>query len=288
MLMKHDIEKLEEKAEEVRRAKDIGTRSPIGKDIFNIIENIYKSYLIMYPLKSNNIAGFTRKSQIDIQIFINTSLDRLYQNFVGAHELYHLIEFKDNNKAKDFIICNQSDVCEELDSISDKKEELEANYFAAAFLLPKSVMIERFKERVIKIEKDEDYLLEIIKIQYEYEIPFKTVVKRLKELNLINTNKYKSLKIYEEKIEKYYDMLDDVVADKLKEMSASSNRKFHTLNTPKLAADAYKQSYISFDKSKYIIEQYGKKTEQFDINEEEVIPLNFDFSLFDDNGELYE
>lgn len=289
MLTSIEIENLEEKAEYIRRGKEIGVKSPIGKDIFNIIENYYDSYLLMYPLKSKNIAGFTRKSKENIQVFINTSLDKLYQNFVAAHELYHLISFKEDYKSNDFILCNQSDVCEELEVLSNKKEELEANYFAAAFLLPRKIINDRFVNKLKKFNSDEDYILEIIKIQYEYQVPYKTVIKRLRELEIIKEDQYIKFKSYENNINKYYQMVDSLIANNLNEMVNPSYRKYHTLNIPKLASDAYKMNLITFSKAQYQIEKYDKKTYQFEIEENIVEPIDFDFSLFvAEDEESYE
>ena len=62
-------------------------------------------------------------------------------------------------------------------------DELKANYFAASFLLPKDVIEERFKKiKGINCSR-EDFILEIIKLQSQYEVPFKTILKRLKEID---------------------------------------------------------------------------------------------------------
>lgn len=40
---------------------NLGTESPIGNKVFDIVENQYDSFLLLYPLKSIIIAAFTRK-----------------------------------------------------------------------------------------------------------------------------------------------------------------------------------------------------------------------------------
>lgn len=285
MLNKEEIEKIETKALRHRKMNDLGTESPIGDKIFNIIENQYESFLLLYPLKSRNIAGFTRKKREFVQIFINTSFDKGFQNFAGAHELYHLIQFQEKEN-DNFVLCKNTDVLDTIDESDINLEELKANYFAAAFLLPREVVFERFK----KIKKlncsEEDFILEILKVQFQYEVPFKTILKRLRELDIIDKKYYEKLKIYEDKILGYCKMVDVSVENSIKSLITSNNRKYHTLNVPKIAADVYKNSFISFAKLEDIIGKYDKAAEDFNIEKPVTKPIDIDFSNFgigDDN-----
>ena len=193
MLNREEIEKIEDKALKHRKMNDLGTESPIGVNIFDIIENQYESFLLLYPLKSRNIAGFTRKKGDFIQIFVNTNFDKGFQNFVGAHELYHLIQFQEKDK-DNFILCKKTDVLDTIDESEINLEELKANYFAAAFLLPREVVFDRFKKvREFKYS-EEDLILEIIKLQFQFEVPYKTILKRLRELDIIDNKYYEKLK----------------------------------------------------------------------------------------------
>ncbi len=287
MLNREEFEKIEIKALKHRRMNDLGIESPIGDKIFDIIENEYDSFLLLYPLKSRNIAGFTRKKGEIIQIFINTSFDKGFQNFAGAHELYHLIQFqeKDNDN---FILCKNTDVLDTIDESDINLEELKANYFAAAFLLPREVVFEKFKKIKRVNYSEEDFILEILKLQFQYEVPFKTILKRLRELEIIDKKYYEKLKIYEHNILAYCKMMDISVENSIKSLISSNARKYHTLNVPKIAADVYKNNFISFAKLEDIIGKYNKTTEDFNITKPEIKPIDIDFSNFGIGDDDYD
>jgi len=287
MLNREEFEKIEIKALKHRRMNDLGIESPIGDKIFDIIENEYDSFLLLYPLKSRNIAGFTRKKGEIIQIFINTSFDKGFQNFAGAHELYHLIQFqeKDNDN---FILCKNTDVLDTIDESDINLEELKANYFAAAFLLPREVVFEKFKKIKRVNYSEQDFILEILKLQFQYEVPFKTILKRLRELEIIDKKYYEKLKIYEHNILAYCKMMDISVENSIKSLISSNARKYHTLNVPKIAADVYKNNFISFAKLEDIIGKYNKTTEDFNITKPEIKPIDIDFSNFGIGDDDYD
>lgn len=287
MLDKDSIDKIEEKALQQRKINDLGTESPIGDKVFNIIENKYNSYLLLYPLKSKNIAAFTRKQGSMTQVFVNTSFERAFQNFACAHELYHLIELQERQIDK-FIVCNDKDISEEMDQVDIDIDELKANYFAASFLLPRDVVKEKFKDIRNTRCSHEDIILEIIKLQYQFEVPFKTILKRMKELEIINKDTYDQLKIHENKILEYCKMLDASILSFIEDLESTSYRKYHTLNVSKMAADVYKNDIISFAKLEYFMKQYDKEIEDFNIVEPKIKPIGIDFSDFgtgDDDDE---
>lgn len=279
MLDREEIDKIEKKALKHRRMNDLGTESPIGNKIFNIVENQYDSFLLLYPLKSKNIAAFTRKQGSMTQVFVNTSFEKAFQNFACAHELYHLIDLQQRQVDK-FIVCNDKDISETMDQDNIDIDELRANYFAASFLLPKEVVEERFKKIKGLNCSEEDFILEIIKLQYQYEVPFKTILKRTKELEIINKDDYEQLKTYEDKILECCKMLDESIFDFIENLESPDCRKYHTLNVSKMAADVYKNNIISFAKLEYLIQQYDKKIEDFNIDKPEIKPISIDFSDF--------
>jgi Zn-dependent peptidase ImmA (M78 family) len=279
MLSPQEIEKIERKALEQRKANDLGDVSPIGENIFNIIENVYKSKILLYPLNTKKVAGFTRKKSDNIQIFINTSFELSFQVFVAAHELFHLLEF--NEKSLDsFIVCNNLDVSENLDTSVPTIDELKANYFAAAFLLPASVVKDRFNNIRSNSFIEENIVLEIIKLQCEFEIPYRTIAKRLKELKLIVDSEYSSLLEYEQKASDYHKMMDSEILNQIHRLLSPSNRKYHSVNVPKLAFDAYRSDKITINKMDNIISKYDKKLEDFKISNSDIEPIDIDFSTY--------
>lgn len=279
MLSLKEIEKIEKQALEQRRIYDLGDESPIGLKIFSYIENIYDSYILLYPLKTRKIAGFTRKQGEVIQIFVNTSFSLSFQVFATAHELYHLIHLKEKSIDK-FIICNDQDISESIDDTGSNIEEIKANYFAAAFLMPRSVIEDRFSNFKRKKYLEEDLVLKIIELQYEYEIPYKTILKRLKELGIIGKKEFEKLKSYDEQILEYCKMLDDEMCKRISELEHSNRRKYHSLNVPKIAYDVYRNNIITICKLESIIKKYDKTLEDFRVVKPEIKPIDIDFSSF--------
>jgi Zn-dependent peptidase ImmA (M78 family) len=281
MLTLTDIGKIEDMAKSQRKGNDLGEISPVGEKIFNIIESIYSSYILLYPLNTKKVAGFTRKQNNEIQIFVNTSLNLDFQIFAAAHELYHLIEFKNKEDEDDdyFVVCNdKEDINENLDDIVDINE-LKANYFAAAFLLPKNLIEKRFKGLKNGISNEEDIIVEILKLQYEFEVPFKTVLKRLKELGSIGDAELKRILLTEDINSKYCKMLDNNMHERLEKLESPNNRIYDSINSPKYAADAYRKALISFNKMEKILNKYKKQI--IDFNIEKIETKAFDLSSLD-------
>lgn len=278
MLSPQEIERIEHKALDQRRIHDLGDESPIGFKVFSLLENTYNSYMLLYPLKTGKVAGFTRKQGELIQIFINTGFNLSFQIFAVAHELYHLIDLKEQY-ADRFIICNDRDISENMDGGSNI-DEIKANYFAAAFLMPQNTIIKRFKSDKSKKIQEADIVLKIIEVQNEYELPYKTILKRLKELRVIDNEEFERLKSYEEKIFEYCKMMDAETQKRIYDLEHPNNRKYHTLNVPKMAVDAYKSNIISISKLENTIKKYDKELSDFNIIRPAIQPFNIDFSTF--------
>ena len=110
----------------------------------------------------------------------------------------------------------------------------------------------------------------------------------MKELDIINKDIYDKLEVYEDKILEYCNMLDSSIYSAIDDLETESNRKYHTLNVSKLAADVYKNNIISFAKLEYFIEQYDKKIEDFNIEKPDIKPISIDFSEFNFGDDAYD
>lgn len=279
MLSLIDIEFLEKKALSERKLYELGDFSPIGEKIFNIIENIYSAFVLLYPLQTKSVAGFIRKQNDIVQIFINTGFNTSYQIFTAAHELYHMIQFKqaDND---DFIVCNNIDISETFADNVTSTDEYKANYFAAAFLLPRDIIKLRFSNIRNRNFVEEEIIMEILKVQAEYAVPYKTIVKRLIELKIISISEFQKLLEHEDNISEYYRMLDIDIATQICNLEKTSNRKYHTLNVPKIAFDAYRKNIITISKLESVISQYDKSLADFKVIKKDLEPINIDFSNY--------
>jgi Zn-dependent peptidase ImmA (M78 family) len=280
VLSVHEIARIEQKAAEQRKICNLGEESPVGsKFLFYLFEHVYNSYILLYPLATKKVAGFTRKQGELIQVFINTSFNLSFQTFAAAHELFHLISLREKPE-DELIICNDQDVSEEMDNSGSNIDEIQANYFAAAFLLPQNVVRKRFESIKGKSLQKEDLVLQIIGLENEYDVPYKTVLKRLKELRLIDSGEFDQLTHYEEQIFDYCKMLDSEIQKRIQELEKPSARKYHTLNVPKLAFDTYKFNRITINKLESIIKKYDKNLSDFGVTKPVTKPLNIDFSNF--------
>lgn len=283
MLGRKEID-IESMADGERGRFYLGSESPIGNNLFKILEVKYATYIYLYPLNTTKIAGFTRRNDDTLQIFINTSLSKSYQIFAAAHELYHLINFK-NTQENEFILCHVDDISEDIDTKHDT-DELSANYFAACFLLPRNVIRERFDFIKTRTIKEDDVVLEIIKLQCEYEVPYKTIIRRLIELKVIDDKFFDILLSYESKLFDYCKMLDSELYDKMKDLESASKRKYHSLNIPKDAADVYRDGLLSYNKLEDILYFYDKVPEDFNVMKPTIKPFSLsDLELGDDEDE---
>jgi hypothetical protein len=134
--------------------------------------------------------------------------------------------------------------------------------------------------------REDDIILEIIKLQCEYEVPYKTIIRRLIEIELIDEKLYDILLSYEPKLIDYCKMLDSEMNEKVKDLEKESKRKYHSLNISKDAADVYRGGLLSYNKLEDILGFYDKTPNDFNINEPTIKPLNLsELELGDDEDE---
>jgi Zn-dependent peptidase ImmA (M78 family) len=149
----------------------------VKDDIFRILKNIDNLHLIKFPIKDNDLTAFKIEKE-KIFIYINSSLPLEKQIFGGAHELYHVLH-KDDNSKEDLL----TDYEESFNNVNLK--EMEANSFAACFLVPKEQLIEEINK--LKIEKDRS-IMNIIRLMDIFAVPYKAMILRLFECGIIKEN----------------------------------------------------------------------------------------------------
>lgn len=128
-----------------------------------------------------SFSGMSLKIDDDRFMIVNSSHSLGRQHFTVLHELYHLYIQKDFNH----VICNNG-----IDSKS-RKEEDNANIFAANLMLPREGVIKLIPDEELK--KDKINLSTILKLEQYYSCSHKAMIKRLFDLNLIS-------KSFEEKL----------------------------------------------------------------------------------------
>ncbi|QHE62597.1 ImmA/IrrE family metallo-endopeptidase [Rossellomorea vietnamensis] len=267
-----DREKLEEESQNYRRLYNYGD-APIGANIFNLLEHKLKFSLIRKPIEGDNPGAFIRSLNDHITVFLNSNMYIDKQIFGAAHELYHyLFDIRSDKKRAD--ICNiHSDEDE-----SENENERRANYFAAVFLLPSRPIKERIEDGTgLAIDQ---LLYHVVRLQCEFEVPYKTVVKRLLESKIILKEQFDDLMRLKPRDK------EGPVFQKAQDLGDEFFEKFCRLNTrnkiiyfsrdPHLkAVDNYKSNKITYNKLESVLSWYNTNPEKFGIEP----PKNTSFNL---------
>lgn len=151
----------------------------VKDDIFRILKNINNLHLIKFPIDDNDLTAFKIENG-KIFIYINSSLPLEKQIFGGAHELYHVLHNDDNSK-EDLL----KDYEKSFNDTSSLKE-MEANSFAACFLVPKDQLLQEISK--FELQESNIDILKIIMLMDIFAVPYKTMVLRLFECGIININ----------------------------------------------------------------------------------------------------
>lgn len=150
----------------------------VKDDIFRILKNIDNLHLIKFPIDDNDLTAFKIEKE-KIFIYINSSLPLEKQIFGGAHELYHVLHNNDNSK-EDLLTDYE-------DSFNNTNlKEMEANSFAACFLVPKEQLIAEINK--LKIQEENISIANIIILMDIFAMPYKAMVLRLFECGIIKEN----------------------------------------------------------------------------------------------------
>lgn len=138
--------------------------------------------LTVYRPLSEDAHGLSLKSPKGFRfILVNSNSSRGRQHFTIAHELYHLYYDKDP----------RPHIC-----FKDGKSRTEriADCFASALLMP--------EEGVISILTDEEYankkisIAQVLRLEQYFSVSRHTMLLRLKDLDLLSSQQFESLKAY--------------------------------------------------------------------------------------------
>ena len=199
-------------------------RTNFNGDIKKFVRDDENIILMYLPINSHNqnpsfssVYLYLRKDDMK---FIGVNSSDYYDNqlFAIAHELYHHYE-------KDDIHLSRIS----LDNEELSKREAKANRFAAELLLCEDDLkseihkINNYNIDMNECSIEKIYRL-IAKLHCEYKLPYKTIVRRLKEIDAINEEKYNILYSINPRKEdsKYYKIglgMDKDVFKKLNEIT---------------------------------------------------------------------
>jgi Zn-dependent peptidase ImmA (M78 family) len=233
-------------------------------EIFELLEKA--GTLIFYPFKEKSLWGIYICKNEKHYFVINSSINLEKQIFAGAHELAHSLDIA---KVKFKIVTaelmteyvNNKEFGEEI-----KKADLIANRFAAELLVGTKQLQEKFHE----LPKTYDYITKAVLLSDTFLVPYKTIVKRFIETELIK----------DEKI--IHDLLntDVEIIKSIAERYECCRRNFEISNEMRLggyvnkALMLYEQELCTFNELEKRLKLLNKKPE--------------DFNVFDDSFDMYE
>ncbi|WP_128425467.1 ImmA/IrrE family metallo-endopeptidase [Gudongella oleilytica] len=191
VLSEIQIEEIRKLAERTRQSLGFVGDTPIANDIFTILDN-EGILLLEYPIKSEGekpafsaALMYSKEGNKELAfIGLNTADYFDKQIFAIAHELYHYYTKTGSHLSRP---------SEEENDLIEKT----ANRFAAEFLLPesniKSIVLKEFKISSLEKKQTKTLLRFIARLQCTWWLPYRSLVKRLKEINAISDDQYYKL-----------------------------------------------------------------------------------------------
>lgn len=128
--------------------------------------------LIQAPIDDPSLGGFILFKKNKHFCYLNTGQPRVYQNFVLLHELYHILSVSESDVDSLHLIESDMDV---------EVEERKADYFASLLLIDSEDLIMFYTSL-----KDEPLVHRIFLTMNRFSAPYKSVLIRLFELDLIS------------------------------------------------------------------------------------------------------
>ncbi|KKM11533.1 hypothetical protein SY88_07455 [Clostridiales bacterium PH28_bin88] len=184
-ISKAEKEEIREKASyEANRCRgELSLGSEPISDIFSMIER-QNILLLRYPSKSNNLSALLAQDEDGLPlIYINTNMPLGRQVFSAAHEFAH---YKYHLKDKDLWICDPGNIQPE------DREEIFADSFAGAFLLPPEGVRRVFYEMFRFTKKVDPYI--VIRMQHVFNVSYGAMLYALYNCKIIDGRTYGNLR----------------------------------------------------------------------------------------------
>lgn len=185
------IDHIRKLARKERQALGFIGETPIANDIFTILDNL-NIMVLEYPIKSPGdrpafSAALMYSEEGDkelVFIGLNTADYFDKQVFALAHELYHFYSRTGSHLSR--LEAEEKNIVEAL-----------ANRFAAEFLLPEnvleSIVLNEFKTSTLEKIQIKTLIRFIARLHCTWWLPYRSLVKRLKEINAITNKQYEEL-----------------------------------------------------------------------------------------------
>ncbi len=177
--MKLNVDQLEFEASQFRRENLIGQYDSVNCKRLLLSLNI----LTLYKPLSDDFSGMCLRNGDNRFMLINSRHQRGRQHFTIAHELYHLYIQKEFAPH----VCNVT-LADQIDPM-----EVEANYFAACFLMPRESVYAQIPKD--ELESKTISLATILKMEQYFAVSHAAMLVRLVSLNLITKQQKESLTV---------------------------------------------------------------------------------------------
>lgn len=195
--------------------------TPIANDVFTILDKL-EILLLEYPIETKgdklafSAAILYSEDDNNKLTFLGLNTADYYdkQIFAIAHELYHYFTKSGSHLSR-------------IEDIESSIIEMEANRFAAEFLLPetalKSIVLDEFKTSCLKKFQHRVIYRFIARLHCTWWLPYRSIVKRLYEIAAISLEQYTELYAVNER---------DSEGEYFKIGMATNREVFHKLNKP--------------------------------------------------------
>lgn len=221
----------------------------IGSQIFHILEN--ESKVLYYPLEDSKVWGFSERIKGKAFVCINTSLDFEKQVFVAAHELFHLWY----GTLGDILLSKNSK-----DPDTEQEVELWANRFAAEFLVDEELLLQEM--RTYGIDKQNIDVKDVMKLANIFTVPYRTMLRRLREVGLHSYSTYNRMLVYAEKVA-------EIMKRRLSLTSQERKDKISLSDLVDRAMSLYEKQLITYERLEYLLGLSELKPEEMGIAKEE-------------------
>lgn len=255
----YDIKRL---ASETRQFFGVHQNVPIGSDIRLLLEK-KEILLCEYPFPNTegthaygNITWFEADKEKLTFIGLNTSSYYDEQIFAIAHEIYHYTTKTGKAYTPDM-------------DYEDKLTEKQADRFAAELLLPvealKNAVADTFSIPNMHEISDKKALRFIARIQCDWWLPYRSIINRLFEEEIISSEQYERLYEIDCRTEQgiYRRILKNIDA----EISDLLNKRTKTIGISNIVIETiisnYEDSLIDDDEFIKLLALFGKKPEDF-------------------------
>jgi Zn-dependent peptidase ImmA (M78 family) len=225
-------------------------------DVFDILEDV--AFFIRKPLEIYEISGFTTYFNNEFVVFLNSSFTLGHERFTAAHELYHILYNSDILKKEKLLLNDNSN------NVEDEK----ANVFASEFLMPEDYVKELFY-KLINVDRDKLEVRHVVRLNSTLKVSYKSMLKRLVQLDLCDISLYESLVEYgtlEKKEELRYITKTEGYDISL---IVPSNIVHVSKEYLEIAKKNYEKGKISYGKITQLLEFINETPEQYGYNEPE-------------------